>query len=237
MVKRVRTRVRITVACALLFSVLCLLPALSVAGERPAGTALQFGIGSSFSLSDFGGATICYQRFLSKDLALRLGATIELAYDTQEETAEGTGQYDGSSSGALEEWDNKASLSCEWLVYRGSDVSLYFGGGPHVSVATKQDAYSSFSFSSDAISYRSTRYRNRSLGLGATGVVGVQWAPAAWCALHVEYRAVAAYVMEEDSEFQERTGGSDDYTRDEICTSSGVEFDSEGVRAGVSIYF
>lgn len=229
---------RVTAACLLLFVVQCMQPALGVAGERPAGSALQFGMGNYFNLTRFGGVTMSYQRFLSEDLAWRLGATIELDYNTVEQTADGTGQYEGSDSDAFEDWDNRIAISCEWLVYRGSDVSLYFGGGPYVFYDTEQHAYSDFFLSDDHDdTYWHRRIHNTSLGLGASGVIGVQWAPAEWCALHVEYRAVAAYVREVYSEHRETIGGSDEYTLDEEQANSGFEFDSKDVRAGVSIYF
>ena len=229
-------RTRITLAFLLLFAVLCLQPALGVASGRPTGSSLQFGVGSSFTPTNFGGATICYQRFLSEDFAWRLGATLELKYDELEYTADGAGHYSGWGSDALEEWNHSVSLRCEWLVYRGSDVSMYFGGGPHISYNTSQYTCTDFYFSDDD-ARRNVRIRNRSYGLGVTGVVGLQWAPAEWCALHVEYRAVAAYVTDMRTRHEEVVGGSNEYGIWENETTSGPKFESEGARAGMSIYF
>jgi hypothetical protein len=44
----------------------------TAAASRPCGQAIQFGIGSSFRLWDFGGSTLAYQRFVGRDVAWRL---------------------------------------------------------------------------------------------------------------------------------------------------------------------
>ncbi len=229
-------RSRISLVCLLLFAVLCLQPATGVAGERPTGNALQFGVGSGFEPSSFMEGTISYQRFLSTDLALRLGATIEVYSGTMEHAAQGTGEYEGSDSEAFHTWNDSVSLSCEWIVYRGSDVSLYFGGGPHTFYRSMEYGESRFRPYDDAIRWRD-RTRKMSFGLGASGVIGVQWAPAEWCALHAEYRAIAAYINGTVIEYWDEVGGTYKNTRTTKRTSNGVEFDSKGVRAGVSIYF
>lgn len=201
----------------------------------PTGQAIQFSIGSSFRLGAFEGGTISYQRFIGDRVAWRLGLTVDANYSAveYEETAVGDVEMDGSID--LTDWSSSFSASSEWLLYRGSTVSMYFGGGPRVSYSTRQDEYARF-YPDDDESWRAERVRGTGLGIGAGGIVGVQWAPADWVALHAEYRVNAMY-RHETFERTTAEGGSDNYVREATDTVNRFVLDSTGVRFGLSMYF
>ncbi len=225
-------------AAALVLALLCLCPAQVAAGDRPLGSALQFSVGGSFSLGAFNGTTVAYRRSLSPDVDWRLGATIDLSYSSGEQTASGTGSNPGEDSAPVEEWYSIVNLRCEWIAYRGSGVSFYAGGGPQLRVKHSQNVGTSFYFSeNNENEARHSRSRDAEYGIGLGGIVGVQWAPVEWCALHVEYRAAVGYTRGVYRDYSDREGGNSEYTlhAEEIVNS--FEFDSQGVTAGLSIYF
>ncbi len=223
---------------ALVLIALCVSSAPASAVGRPMGRALQFGVGGSFKLESFNGTTFAYRRSMSPNVDLRLGASVDLEYQSGDETATGTGTNSGEDSAPLEEWNNNVRLRCEWIAHRGSEVSFYAGGGPQLSFAHSQYVSTDFYFSDDGEdAVRHYKTRNAEYGIGVGGVIGVQWAPVEWCALHVEYRAAAGYTRGEYRHYSDRDGGSNEYTRVESEIADSFEFDSQGVEAGLSIYF
>ncbi len=216
---------------------LCIQPTSGFAHERPTGKALVFGVGSSFSINSFNGGTVAYQQYLRDDLAWRL--TLEVGLDRDDTTF--TGEYESDFTDAYsepdEEWDYSISLCSEWLTYRGSKVALYYGGGPRAAYTNTLDSYEIFDFWDEGVRVYRTEYYDRSLHLGITGVLGVQWTPASWCSLHAEYRVVAGYVSEVDGRLHEDVWPDGEGTRDDVQTTQGIEFDSLDVSVGLSIYF
>lgn len=219
--------------------VLCALVAaqavFAAPAERPQGQAIQFGIGDFMNLTEFSGATIAYQRSLSRNVAWRLGVTVDLSYNASDHSETGTGDAEMDVSAHLKEWSHQVAVSSEWLVLRGSPVSLYFGGGPRFSYSTSQDEDVYFDVGHEENWY-SVRWDVSGLSAGAVGVLGVQWAPSDWCALHAEYRVSAAYVRRVQERWVAESGDYD-LTHDRDQTWNGFALDSEGVRAGLSIYF
>jgi opacity protein-like surface antigen len=209
--------------------------AVASSGERPQGQAIQFGIGSSFSVSQFSGATIGYQRSLSENVTWRLSMTLDLNYTSVDQADVGTGDAEMDESVDLEEWSHYLSASSEWFVSRGAPVSVYFGGGPRIAYSTRQDDRADFRSGDPVVEYRDTR-RVSALSAGASGLLGVQWAPSDWFALHAEYRLSALYVRRTEGTWTSRSG-DDGYFLEETLTWNGVTIDSEGVRVGFSVYF
>jgi hypothetical protein len=232
----VRRSVSVAVGVAVLLCVAVVAqPVLAAVAERPQGQAIQFGIGQFLNLKEFGGATIAYQRCLSRNVAWRLGVTVDLNYSASDYSETGTGDADMDASAHLKVWNHQVAVSCEWLVLRGSPVSLYFGGGPRFSYSTSQDEHVDFALG-DEESWHTDRSDVSGLSAGAVGVLGVQWAPSDWCALHAEYRVNASYVRRVVETWRVVSGDTD-YTHDQDETWNGFALDSEGVRAGLSIYF
>lgn len=229
--------IRILIASLLALPAFVIKPAWGAVDERPTGGSLQFGIYQYNNLTTFGGTTISYQWFLSKSIAMRIGSTIEIDYNSGDKSGEGTGDYSGHGEGEFEDWNNSFSLNCEWLVYRGSAVSLFYGGGPYIAYNTRQYEWLDIYFRDGGIGERRYREREKTIGAGLTGTIGVQWAPSDWCAIHAEYRVLAAYDAGDIDRHEEWTGLDQYYTLDETWNTEGFVLDSKGVRFGLSIYF
>lgn len=229
--------IRISFISLLVLPAFILKPAWGAVDERPTGSALQFGVYRLGRLTSFEGATISYQRFLSRNAALRVGLTVQIDYSSTDDSEEGTGELSGRVAGDIEEWNNSFSLNCEYLVYRGSAVSLFYGGGPYIAYGTRQDEAYGIVFWDDGYSERTMRNRERTMAAGLTGTFGVQWAPFEWCAFHAEYRALAAYNVGDIYWFHELTGLDESFTEHDKLNIKGFVFDSKGVRFGLSIYF
>ncbi len=224
-------------ACLLSLLFVFLQPDACAAYGRPTGSALVFGLGGTLTITRFDGASVAYQTYLRENLAWRLTVGLDLSVDDTDLNGEGTGVTPGSYTETLEEWQHTVSVSSEWLTYRGSEVSLYFGGGPHALYQTWRREDADFIFYPDGMREYHIDRSGRSLSLGVVGVLGVQWSPANWCALHAEYRVVAAYVAASTTSVHERVSPPESYTYDECRTTEGFELESRSVSAGLSILF
>lgn len=221
-------------ASALLCAVM-LLPATAFAGvDRPHGQALQFGL-LTLSLTSFDGATICYQRFIGRDLALRIGAGIDLNHSSEDYSELYITENEGEVLDETiehNEWDHSACVSCEWIRYRGGSVSVYFGGGPRLSYESSRGEDSDF----HADYSRHSRSTKEVYGIGVKGSLGVQWSPCDWFAVHAEYNAVCMYEHNRNVLQRVWTGDNAEFSENTIVEQA-FEFDSRGVNAGVSVYF
>jgi hypothetical protein len=204
--------------------------------ERPQGQALQFSVGRYLSLSDFGGATVCYQRSVSENLTWRLGVTVDLYYAGSEESLFGTGDAAADTSASTTDWSHQFVVTSEWLFWRGEPVSLYLGGGPRLSYMAWQSEYVHLGTGYAQGWYYARQSRGSGLSVGAAGVLGVQWAPSDWCALHAEYRVNAGYVRTVTETWISESS-NEHYTYNGDVVSNGFSLDSEGVRVGLSVYF
>ncbi|MBD3348974.1 MAG: hypothetical protein GF400_07240 [Candidatus Eisenbacteria bacterium] len=220
------------------FAALCvamLMPALASGGAaRPDGQAFQFGI-QDLSLMSFDGTAIGYQRFVGRDVALRIGAGVDLNHSTEDYSELYITEADGEvldESIEHNEWEHSAFVSCEWIRYRGRSVAFFFGGGPRLSYESRRGEDSDF-YQDHSRHTRSTR---EVYGIGLKGALGVQWSPCDWLAVHAEYNAVGMY--EHSRDVLQRVWTDDDSEFSESTTvERGFEFDSRGVNAGVSVYF
>jgi hypothetical protein len=206
------------------------------AAERPGGQAIQFGIAGNFTLGNFAEATLAYQRFISPDVAWRVGLGVNLGYEQSDISVKRTepaepSPFSGSRDG--EEWNHTVAVGSEFLWYRGSAVALFFGAGPRVSYATYQ--YDYWDYDVYAGDWSHFRERNGDLAAGVQGCLGVQWAAVKWLALHAEYDARAMYhrrVYEDDLFYP---GNPAEHSNDKTTTDEFL-LDSRGVRFGLSVY-
>lgn len=203
--------------------------------ERPSGQSIQFGIIGDFRLGTFEGTTISYQRFLSERVAWRVGVSIDVDYSAVDYSETSIGDLEEEGDTDLTQWNNSFSAVSEWLVYRGAPVSVYFGGGPRISYTTRQSE-SVWFYPDDEGSWRASGRQEKSLGLGLSGVIGVQWAAADWVALHAEYRLDAMY-RHETSDRWNAEGGSHEYLTEHCTVADRFVLDSKSVRFGLSVYF
>lgn len=223
-------------ACAALCTACIALLSQPAMGEtgRHVGQAIQFGIGSNFTLTDFGGTTLSYQRSLGPDAAWRVSVGVNVRYDNIDHSEEYTGDEVGEDTVDQVEWSHRVSVASEWLWYRGSTVSVFFGGGPRASFSSYQDEDSDYNVSADY--WRHYRASGDEFGVGLQGCLGVQWAASSWLAVHAQYGVRCEYlhrvqrrswvVTGEDGHFEEATDTVDE-----------VSFGSSGVRFGLSAYF
>ncbi|MBC8450787.1 MAG: hypothetical protein ISS31_09155 [Kiritimatiellae bacterium] len=228
----------------LMIRVLCaclVLPLTSAAaGGRPDGQAIQFRMGSYFTLNSFDGGMLAYQRFVARDVAWRVSLGIDLRYDNVEQSEEHAG--DGNNHNIDEsldysDWGHEISISSEWLKYRGDRVSVFFGGGPRVSYSASRD--DGFDFSTGSGDWRLYRTNSKTYRAGLVGCLGVQWAATDWLALHAEYRVLCSYSHRvNDREWLETNEENEEYDYDrESTVTDGFLLDSLGVRFGLSAYF
>ncbi len=201
--------------------------------NRPLGQAIQFGIGSSFSLRDFGGSTLAYQRFVGRNVAWRLSLGLDLQYDSGKESEQVTGEYDIDASFDTTEWRHLVSLSSEWLVYRGERLAVFYGGGPRISYYSDQD---DDWYSASGGEWRYWRYSRESYGVGLQGCAGVQWAATDWLAVHAEYSVRCMYLHVKEEYVRAETG-DDGYSSVVTDEFNRIDLDSRGVRFGLSVYF
>lgn len=98
--------------CATCLALLSPQPTAAVTG-RPRGQAIQFGIGGDFTLRDFGGATLSYQRFVSRDAAWRVSVGLYLDYDDVEHSEEFVGDDVVDETMDQREWLHRVSVAGE----------------------------------------------------------------------------------------------------------------------------
>jgi hypothetical protein len=204
------------------------------AASRPVGQAVQFRIGNSFTLSDFGGTTFAYQRYLGPDVAWRISLGVDLRSEEGEESIERSGDPEIDKTFDVSEWGHTVTLASEWLVYRGDEVSVYFGGGPRITYTSSRSEY--WDYYSGSTHYR--RGTTEGYGAGLQACFGVQWAATDWLALHAEYNVQFTYshnVAEDVETITEEEGDEVFYI--DTTTTDRTFLDSRGVRFGLSAYF
>jgi len=212
---------------------LILIPAMAVALDRPVGQAIQFGIGSSFTLRQFDGATISYLHYRDHDRAWRASLDLNLNYEDADARLNfWNGQEGADTSHDEATWRSSAGAVFECLWYRGEAISTYFGGGPRVSFASQHNEYWDFYLDEG---WRKHVYEDNDFGAGVRGSLGIQWVATRWLTIHAEYNAQALYHRKVSKRLSENTGtGVHD---NETVVSNGLSLDSLGARFGLSVYF
>jgi hypothetical protein len=206
--------------------------------------ALQFGIRNNFTLSAFQGATIAAQYHLSARTALRAGISLaghigdgtSLNTAFTADTSSGSHSYNSSGNSAT------VGVTIQYLWYANPQerVQFYAGIGPSVSYNhshSEQDetagGQSFGSYSNSVTSNQNTWY------VGATGVAGVEWFPARWFSLHVDYSEVISYTWSSTKSTDKRSAtiSSPPFAMDNTVSSKGWTISDNGVNFGLSIYF
>ena len=222
-----------TISAVAIWCALAILPwPHASAATRPVGQAIQFRIGKSLTLSDFGGLTLAYQRSLGRDVAWRVSLGVDLRLDNGELSETHLGDYSLDESVDTTEWRHGISLSSEWLAYRGDQVSVFFGGGPRIEYSSSQSEDCRYY----AESQRFWRDKGESYAAGVQGCIGVQWAAADWLTLHAEYSARLMYSYSEVKYWRAEIG-DDNWYDSETERIDSFLLDSRGVRFGLSAYF
>jgi hypothetical protein len=214
--------------------------------------ALQFGVGSNFTLTSFQGSTIALQYHLSESNAIRAGVTFngnfsdgtDLFNQVTGDTGHTTASGDNSSHSA------SISFTVQYLWYQNAlaPVHFYVGIGPSVSysyndqrnaqASTPQTPYF-YSFGNDWTRLNYTNTTNQ-WALGVRGMVGVEWFPARWFSLHADYGEAIQYHWNSnkttaDGILSSSTGANTTIT--DKGSSKGWAISSIGVSFGASVYF
>ena len=208
------------------------LPATADTLSRSGGHALLFGIDNWLSVEEFQGATVSYQRFISDNVAWRVGVGIDLYYSTGEYQEGNWGtSHEGYGAGDTETWSHSLSFVSQWLVFRGDRISAFYGGGPYLSYGRSRSERPNLS-GDDWILYWDD---SETYTIGLQGTLGTQWTVTDWLALHAEYRVVGGY--RHSSEEHRRVVSEGDFSAvASRTTSEGLIFDTMNVRFGMSIY-
>jgi len=226
--------VMLTIVISSLVAILISMPATAVALDRPIGQAIQFGIGSDFTLFHFTGTAISYLHYKEHDRAWRTGMTLNLAYDAGDFRKDmWNGQQGADVSHDRSSWNNSGSAVFECLWYRGERISTFWGGGPRLSFSSSHSESWEYDFYHDA--WETTKIDDWKLGAGMEGCLGVQWAVTRWLAVHAEYAAQLMYQHQVNKrDYQRLFSGQ---FNKETAVTNGVSLSSLGVRFGLSAYF
>jgi len=217
-------------------------PALADGGEGGAATgfegrqAVQFLVGSSFTLQAFQGQLFSYQRFLTDRRAFRLAGGVFL--DRRDKQLD-IGYDAGATTGELEllGWDNSATLKAQMVFYRGDGpVYFYWGGGPKLTYTDFRSETASHYTADDEVGFSIYALDVDRWGGGLQGFAGVEWFLSDHFSLHAEYAVSGMYTYEKTVDERLDTFSPD--TRRRFETSGWTpEFNSDGVRFGLSAYF
>ena len=198
--------------------------------------AVQFSIGSHLSLGEFQGQMFSYQRFLTDSRAIRVAGGLFLDLDDRDMdvefySAEETGSAESSS------WYHSGTLKLQMLFYRGDGpLRFYWGAGPKVSYS---DSHSETVYSSvygDELSFAYNTLDANRWELGLQGFAGVEWFMNEMFSLHAEYAVAGRYKFEDTIEQRISEHDPSSNRRTDTTTRS-PEFDSDGVRFGLSARF
>jgi hypothetical protein len=244
---------RSTIKCICTFAIVCLI-VLPLRGQnqrvdtnslKPGAWALQFGIGSNFTLTSIQGASIAAKYHLSESNAVRAGITLggDLGDGTsfnvqgQADTAFFLSSGNGSSHAAT------AALVVQYLWYANPNgvVHFYVALGPSFSYGySSGDNESIGSYISDHTSRVEFSTSSTQWGIGATGAAGLEWFPAAWFSLRAEYANGIQYQWE-SAENSRRTSvstpGISGTFEKNSSSNKHWRFDNLGVSFGLNVYF
>ena len=214
---------------------------------RHSAWALQFGVGSNFTLTSFQGSLIGCQYHYSPGSALRLSLSFngQFGDNTNVGTVNQSGSLSSLTSNDNASHNSTVSLVMQnvWYVNPGDVVHAYFAAGPEL---TYSHMYSQASGIQQAIppatnwSTNSSENTNVTWGAGARGAVGVEWFAVRWLSLHAEYLFDVQYQWGSMSSSTSYVSGGPGYgstsTGVQESSSKGWQMTSLGVLLGVSVY-
>jgi opacity protein-like surface antigen len=198
--------------------------------------ALQFSVESFLSLAEFQGQMFSYQRFLTDSRAIRVAGGLFLDLNKKDQDVE---YYGGEQSGTAETsaWSHRATLKVQMQFYRGDGpLRFFWGAGPKVTYADAHSEDVDFNTHSDELEFiYFTRDTDR-WEVGLQGFAGVEWFINEMFSLHAEYGVSGVYTFEDKLEHRVYSSGPD-YTFMLATTTRSPEFNSDGVRFGLSARF
>jgi opacity protein-like surface antigen len=217
------------------------LPLRSIAkqsGSKPLtenSKALQFQIGSNFTLTSFQGAALSYKHHLKPLRAVRVGSELSLSksnFDLTEVDSVG----ETLSKSDQTRYYVRFNTQLIWYSESHSGISFFYGVGPFLGFgkSEKKDEWVSHYPGHSRTNLDETK---TGWSLGLTGLVGVEWFVSKSISLHAEYRISLGYSREK-REYNRTTisqTGKSYITGNE--TIKFRQLSSDGVRFGLSVYF
>lgn len=206
-------------------------------GDGLAGTsAVQFSVDDNFTLTEFQGQMISYQRYLTDDRAIRVAAGLFLDYAEKDLDVS---YYDGEETGAAEisTWTHRGTVKLQMVFYRGDGpLRFYWGAGPRVSYTDNHTEIVNFNSYGGYVNYSHRTGDTDTWELGLQGFAGVEWFINDLFSLHAEYAVTGKYVIKDEFERYMQSDDPDDVQTSETATRS-PKFTSDGVRFGLSAHF
>jgi len=218
------------------------LPLRSIAqqsGSKPLtenSKALQFQIGSNFTLTSFQGAALSYKHHLKPLRAVRVGSELSLSKSNFDLTeVDSVGDLETLSKSDQTRYYVRFNTQLIWYSESYSGISFFYGVGPFLgfSKSEKKDEWVS-PYPGHRTNLDETK---TGWSLGLTGLVGVEWFVSKSISLHAEYRISLGYSREK-REYNRTTisqTGKSYITGNE--TIKFRQLSSDGVRFGLSVYF
>jgi len=218
------------------------LPLRSIAqqsGSKPLtenSKALQFQIGSNFTLTSFQGAALSYKHHLKPLRAIRVGSELSLSKSNFDLTeVDSVGDLETLSKSDQTRYYVRFNTQLIWYSESYSGISFFYGVGPFLgfSKSEKKDEWVS-PYPGHRTNLDETK---TGWSLGLTGLVGVEWFVSKSISLHAEYRISLGYSREK-REYNRTTisqTGKSYITGNE--TIKFRQLSSDGVRFGLSVYF
>ncbi len=198
--------------------------------------AVQFSVGSHLSLSEFQGQMFSYQRFLTDNRAVRVAGGLFLDLNDGDMDVE---YYSGGQTGSAEpsSWYHSGTLKVQMLFYQGDGpLRFFWGAGPKVTYSDSHSESVHYSVYDDELFFSYYTHDTDRWELGLQGFAGVEWFMNEMFSLHGEYAVAGMYKFEDSIEqrIYERDAGMN---RRIDTTTRSPEFDSDGVRVGLSARF
>ena len=200
--------------------------------------ALQFQIGSNFTLHSFQDGIISYLKHTSPDFALRFSIILNSNYNEIDNTV------DQSIDGGAPIHSNEPTtnerfglgLNTQFMFYRKGlyDILFYCGAGPTIGYNYLRQEITSNNDSNNNTTTRQNKVTYFYGGL--SGVAGVEWFFTKGMSLCAEYGASLIYSSQTQKTISESTGVN--VTRSMgNADSHGFSFGETNVRFGLSVYF
>lgn len=207
-------------------------PPGTLAGEQ----SVQFTVSSWLTLSAFQGQMFSYQKFLSDTRAIRVAAGLSLDLNDEQLDVE----YEGgaiSGSADVSTWDHSGTVKVQLMFYSGDGpIRFFWGAGPKVTFTDIHGEYVHYSPLGEDLTFVYSTFDTDIWGVGLQGFAGLEWFISDMFSLHAEYGVSGMYTFRDKVE-QLVYSHDPDSNRSITTTTRSPEFDSDGVRFGLSARF
>ncbi len=183
---------------------------------NPGNWALMFQIDKNFTLKNYSGALISFQKTLSDRNAVRLGLNLNGGYNEQKSSA--------TQKTTTGKFHIGVSMNYLWYAHVSNNIRFYYGLGPIVAFGfdhTKNSQNSGANI---------TKQTTLTEEIGLDGVAGVEWF------FRPRISLLAEYVPSLTGKFQSTVNKSTFAARTKSSVSD-IHFGPLPVRFGVSVYF